>query len=91
MLGDSPERVPDQRTRHGNSPSAKRVESVAQHVEKMVADGIILKKLTTEFVKYNSLECEPMPNVMVTLSNIGGALCSMLQSLADAHYLTAVQ
>jgi len=27
-----------------------------------------------------------MPNVMVTLPNIGGALCSMLQSLADAHY-----
>ena len=23
--------------------------------------------------------------------NIGGALCSMPQSLADAHYLTAVQ
>ena len=32
-----------------------------------------------------------MPNVMVALPNIGGALCSMLQSLADAHYLTAVQ
>jgi len=27
-----------------------------------------------------------MPNVMVALSNIGGALCSMPQSLADAHY-----
>jgi len=24
--------------------------------------------------------------MMVTLLNIGGALCSMLQSLADAHY-----
>ena len=32
-----------------------------------------------------------MPNVMVTLPNIGGALCSTPQSLADAHYLTAVQ
>jgi len=30
-------------------------------------------------------------DVMVALPNIGGALCSMLQSLADAHYLTAVQ
>ena len=29
----------------------------------------------------------PMPNVMVALPNIGGALCSMPQSLADAHYL----
>jgi len=27
-----------------------------------------------------------MPNVMVALPNIGGALCSTLQSSADAHY-----
>ena len=27
-----------------------------------------------------------MPNVMVTLPNIGGALYSTPQSLADAHY-----
>jgi len=27
-----------------------------------------------------------MPNVMVTLPNIGGALCSTPQSLADTHY-----
>jgi len=27
-----------------------------------------------------------MPNVMVALTNIGGALCSTPQSLADAHY-----
>ena len=26
-----------------------------------------------------------MPNVMVALPNIGGALCSTPQSLADAH------
>jgi len=32
------------------------------------------------------LECGPMPNVMVVLPNIGGALCSTPQSLADAHY-----
>jgi len=31
-----------------------------------------------------------MPNVMVAL-NIGGALCSTPQSLADADYLNAVQ
>jgi len=40
---------------------------------------------------HRQLECGPMPNVMVTLPNIGGALCSTLQSLADANYLTAVQ
>ena len=33
----------------------------------------------------------PMPNVMVALPNIGGALCSTPQSVADDHYLTAVQ
>jgi len=27
-----------------------------------------------------------MPNMMVALPNIGEAVCSMLQSLADAHY-----
>jgi len=32
------------------------------------------------------LECWPMPNVMAALLNIGGALCSTPQSLADAHY-----
>jgi len=32
-----------------------------------------------------------MPNVMVALPNIGGALRSAPQSSADAHYLTAVQ
>jgi len=31
-------------------------------------------------------ECGPMPNVMVTLPNIGGALCSTPQTLADLHY-----
>jgi len=34
------------------------------------------------------LECGPMPNVMAALPNIGGALCSTPQSLADAHYST---
>ena len=36
--------------------------------------------------KHKSLECGPMPNVMVALPNTGGALCSTPQSLADAHY-----
>jgi len=37
------------------------------------------------------LECGPLVKVMVTLLNIGGALCSTPQSLAEAHYMTAVQ
>jgi len=32
-----------------------------------------------------------MPNVMVALPNIGGALCSTSQSLADAHCWSTVQ
>jgi len=32
-----------------------------------------------------------MPNVIAALLNIGGVLSSMPESLADAHYLTAVQ
>ena len=34
---------------------------------------------------HRQLECGPIPNVMAALSNIGGALCSTPQSLADAH------
>jgi len=30
-----------------------------------------------------------MPNVMVAMPNIGGALCSTPQSLADTHYYMA--
>jgi len=37
------------------------------------------------------LECGPMPNVVATLPNIGGALCSMPQSLADAQCWSAMQ
>jgi len=33
-----------------------------------------------------NLKCGPMPNVMSALPNIGGAVCSTPQSLADAHY-----
>ena len=40
----------------------------------------------SEMLNPNQLECGPMPNVMVALPNIGGALCSTPQSLADAHY-----
>ena len=32
------------------------------------------------------LECGPMPNLMVALPNMVGALCSTPQSFADTHY-----
>jgi len=37
------------------------------------------------------LEYGPMPNVMAALPNICGAICSTPQSLAEAHYYSAVQ
>jgi len=42
--------------------------------------------LTAYDKSYIILEFGPMPSVMVALPNIGGALCSTPQSLADAHY-----
>jgi len=36
--------------------------------------------------RMKKLEMWPMSNVMAALPNIGGALCSTPQSLADAHY-----
>jgi len=49
------------------------------------------RKKKEERRKKKELECGPMPNVMVAMPKIGGALCSTPQSLADAHYLRAVQ
>ena len=40
---------------------------------------------------YNQLEMWANANVMVALLNIGGALCSTPQSLADAHCWSTVQ
>jgi len=54
-----------------------------QHV--MFANKHIQRK-TTQSLKQSQLECGPMPNLMVALPIIGGALCSTPQSLADAHY-----
>jgi len=46
---------------------------------------------TVQHTTVGLLECGPIPNVMAVLPNIGGALCSTPQSLADAHYWSAVQ
>jgi len=40
---------------------------------------------TPDNQKIYKLECGPMLNVIAVLPNIGGALCSTPQSLADAH------
>jgi len=36
-------------------------------------------------------ECGPKLNMMVALPNIGGALCSTPQSLANTHYQSPMQ
>ena len=47
------------------------------------------KKIEEEDRK--KLECGQMPNVMAALPNVGGVHCSTPQSLAHAHYYSAVQ
>jgi len=49
------------------------------------------KSCTKRDYKKDELECGPMPNVTAALPNRGGVLCSTPQSLADAHYWSAVQ
>jgi len=47
----------------------------------------MIRVKTAELIEMQfELECGLMPNVMVALPNIGGALCPTPQSLADAHY-----
>jgi len=53
------------------------------------AQSLPFKSVTnrqTDRQSKQNLKCRPMPNVMVALPNIGGALCSTPQSLANAHY-----
>jgi len=54
---------------------AQFLENLPRDIEKSVDGG-----------KDKKLECGPMSNVMAALPNIGGALCSTPQRLADAHY-----
>jgi len=49
------------------------------------------KNKLSPFFMAHGVECGPVPNVMAALPNIGGALCSTPQSLADAQYWSAVQ
>jgi len=60
---------------------------VAQKGHTMCGSMADIQSATAEIKRgKKELECGPMPNVMAALSNIGGALCSTPQSLADAHY-----
>ena len=58
-------------------------DNTDEHLSSSPAFSVISNQIKLQ------LECGPMPNVMAALPNIGGALCSTPQSLADAH--SAVQ
>jgi len=45
-----------------------------------------MKTQYRQLVNIQNEKYGPMPNMMATLTNIGDALCSTLQSLVDAHY-----
>ena len=60
--------------------------------QKLTASELDLPHETKNRKKHKeTIERGPMPNVMADLPNIGGALCSTPQSLADAQYSIAVQ
>jgi len=69
---------------HNYSIGLKRYVS---RVKKITRECSFMKRIR----KKVELECGPMPNVMGALPNIGGALCSTPQSLADAQYWSAVR
>jgi len=78
----------------GNKPQLPHSTSTNSNVKiNRIPHNDVLHPTTlfTGYINIVKVECGPMPKVMVALPNIGGALCSTPQSLADAHYLTAVQ
>jgi len=62
---------------------AKDHQKIAMHTIAQLCWAVFTTKAS---VNNRKLECGPMPNLMVALLNIGGALCSTPQSLADTHY-----
>jgi len=77
-------------------PIAREGMMGVHSAESAIYDCLVLQLLTSFSYKVTNLkhtqrrilkgqlECGPMPNVMAALPNIGGALCSTPQSLADA-------
>jgi len=73
---------------YGRTNAAQRQDGVTKHYGKQSENEkyAFLK----ETVGNIELECMPIPNVMAALPNIGGALCSTPQSVANAQYSSAV-
>jgi len=63
------------------------VRYTSLHDLKFVSHGHLLSELVPALRAATFFTCNTMSvTVMAALPNIGGALCSMPQSLADAHY-----
>ena len=72
-----------------NAPIGDKLfQDIPRRVAKFAKIGPGTSKKSVDGKK---LECGPMPNMMTALPNTGGAVCSTPQSLADAHYQSAVQ
>ena len=73
-----------------NSRTGQLVEVVArcymlkQHQTQRLSLHVLTRHSSKIYIR--NVKCGPMPNVMAALPNIGGAICSTPQSLADAHY-----
>jgi len=64
--------------------AVRKLECFGHAVTKV--EGRSEKALVRRERYQRNLECGPMPNVLVALPNIDGALCSTSQNFADAHY-----
>ena len=79
----------------GSYSESAGVEVIRRHVADYIEhrDGgvasdyndVFLSNGASDGIRVRNQKCGPMPNVMAALPNIGGALCSTPQSLADAH------
>jgi len=58
------------------------VEEVSLDCSAAVYKGVQTRHQPSSWMSIVNQKCGPMPNVMVALPNIGGALCSTPQSLA---------
>ena len=65
---------------------ARKKKKETNHRAKVLSPALLHRAAITKERNRTKLECGPMPNVMAALPNIGGALCSTPQCLADAHY-----
>jgi len=75
----------------GTAGNFTKMLSDFQNFTARLISKYVVKVKDHTFQTIKKLECGPMPNVMAALPIISSALCSTPQSLADAHYQSAVQ